>query len=119
MRATVTILCIPIAVALAVCLALERRTSLKLSDENNSLRQQLSQMDQQFAENLRLSNLVAEASGSPAPANRAAEVSLAMDEPAKELVRLRGEVAALQEQNKEIQQLQADTRETRAAAETA
>jgi hypothetical protein len=119
MRATVTILCIPIAAAVAVCLALERRASLKLTEENNSLRQQLSQMDQLFAENLRLSNLVAEASGSPSPANRAAELFPATDEPAKELVRLRGEVAALQEQNKEIQQLQANTLEARVTAETA
>jgi hypothetical protein len=119
MRATVTILWIPIAMALAVYVALERRTSLKLSDENNGLRQRLSEMEQLVAENQRLSNLVAEANGSPSPPNRAVEASLATDEPVKDLVRLRSEVKALQQQNEEIQQLQANTREIRASAENA
>ena len=35
------------------------------------------------------------------------------------MLKRNGEIAALQQQNKELQQLQADTRETRAAAETA
>jgi len=118
MRAAITILCVPIAVGLAVWLGLERRASLKLNEENNSLRRQWSQMPLLFAENQRLSNLVAEGNGSLSPPNRAAKPSLATDESA-ELVRLRGEVKALQEQNREIQELQANTRETRAAAETA
>jgi len=52
-----------------------------------------------FAENQRLSNLVAEENGSLSPPNRAAKPSLATDE-SMELVRLRGEVKALQKQNR-------------------
>src|SRR5436189_3752588 len=95
MRATVTIMCILVAAGLAVCLALDRQASLKLNQENNGLRQRLSQMDKLVAENQRLSNLVAVANGLPARPNRVAEVTLTTDEPAKELVRLRGEVEAL------------------------
>jgi hypothetical protein len=103
---------------LAIWLALELRASLKLKEENKSLRQQLSQMPQLVVENERLSNLVAAANGSISPHNRAAETSLVTDE-SKQLARLRVEVKALQDQNAEIQKLQANTRETRAAAETA
>ena len=118
MRATIAILCVPITTGLAVWLGLDLRASLKLNEENYSQRQQLSQMPLLFAENQRLSNLVAEENGSLSPPNRAAKPSLATDE-SMELVRLRGEVKALQKQNREIEELQADTRETRAAAETA
>jgi hypothetical protein len=119
MRAAVTILGIAVTLALVVCLAHERRASLKLNEDNDRLRQQLSQVDQLSAENQRLSNLVAEANGSVSPPNRAGERSPMADEPAKDLLRLRGEVEALQQQNKEIQKLRANTREVRAAAETA
>jgi hypothetical protein len=117
-RAAVTILCIPIAVGLAVWLGLDLRASLKLNEENNSLRQQMSQMPKLLAENERLSNSAAEKDGSLPSPNRAAEPFPATNE-SMELVRLRGEVKALQQQNREIQELQANTRETRAAAETA
>jgi hypothetical protein len=119
MRAIVTILCIPIAAALGVCLALERAASLKLNEENNGLRQQLSQMDQLSAENRRLSNLLAQPIGPLSGPNQAVESFLVTDEPAQELVRLRGEVKVLQQQNNELQRLQADTGEARAAAQAA
>lgn len=115
MRRTVTILCLPIAMGLAIWLTLEHRALLKVNAENSSLRQQLSQMPQLLAENERLSNLIAEENGSPSPPDPTAETS----HESKDLDRLRGEVKALQQQNKEIQQLQANTRETRAAVETA
>lgn len=119
MRSTVTIICILIAAGLAVCLALERQASLKLERENNSLRERLSQMDKLVAENQRLSNLVAEANGSLSGPNRAADVSPAADGPAQELARLRGQVETFDQQSKEIETLRANTREARAAAETA
>src|SRR5438552_3408017 len=119
MKATATINCTLAAAGLAVWLALDRQASLKLERENNELRQRLSQMDQVAAENQRLSDLVAGANSSPSLPNRPAEVSPAMDELAKELVRLRGEVAALRHQSQEIETLRANTREVRATAETA
>src|SRR6266496_1054977 len=119
MRAPVTIIWIVAVAGLAVCLALERQASLKLERENNGLRERLSQSDKLVAENQRLSNLLAETNGLPARPNRSADVSLATVEPAKELVRLRGEVEALRQQSKEIETLRANTREVRATAETA
>ena len=119
MRAPVTIIWIVAGAGLAVCLALERQASLKLERENNGLRERLSQSDKLVAENQRLSNLLAETNGLPARPNRSADVSLATVEPAKELVRLRGEVDALRQQSKEIETLRANTREVRATAETA
>src|SRR5207249_10519335 len=119
MRPKVTIICTLAAAGLVIYLALERQASRKLERENNGLRQRLSQMDELAAENQRLSNLVAEANGLPSRPNRLAEVSPATDDPSKELVRLRGEVEALREQNKQIETLRANTREVRAAAEAA
>src|SRR6266404_3538752 len=119
MRATVTIICILAAAGLAIYLTLKRQASLKLEREDNGLRLRLSQMDELVAENQRLSSLVAEANGLPSRSNRPADVSLATDDPSNELVRLRGEVEALRQQSKEIETLRANTREVRAAAETA
>src|SRR5437667_5415972 len=119
MRVIVIIICILAAAGLAVYLALERQASLKLERENDGLRQRLSQMDKLAAENQRLSNLVAEATGLPSRSNRPAEASPATDERAKELFRLRGEVEALRQQSREIETLRANTREVRTAAETA
>jgi type II secretory pathway pseudopilin PulG len=119
MRATATIICILAAAGLATYAGLERRASLQLERENNGLRQRLSQMDNLRAENQRLSALATEANGSASRPNLAAHVSPAMDGPAKELVRLRGEVEALSQQSREIETLRANTREARAAAGTA
>jgi hypothetical protein len=116
MRAIVTIICILVAAGLALPLTLERQASLNLERENSRLRQRLSQMGELVAEHQRLSNLVAEENGLT---TRPAEISLAADELAKELVRLRGEVEALRQQSKEIETLRANTRELRAKAETA
>src|SRR5205823_12078368 len=59
-----------------------------------------------------------EATGLAPRLNRPAEEPLTADEPAKELVRLRGEVEALGQQSKELETLRANAREARAAAET-
>ena len=101
---------IPVAAGLGVWLAFERQAALKLGLENEGLRQRLSQMEEP-AENQRVSNQV------PSPPNQTAETPPRTE--ADELVRLRGEVAALRDQTKEIEKLRADTRVARAATETA
>jgi hypothetical protein len=118
MSAKTTIICTVAAMGLAVCLVIERQASLTLEQENNALRERLSQRDQLIAENQSLANLVAEANGSPSRPNGPA-ASLRGTEPAQELARLRREVEAFRQQSKEIEILQANTREVRAAAETA
>ena len=118
-RTIATIMCILAAAGLAVCLALERQARLKLDQENNALRQQLSQTDEVLAHNRRLSNLLAQASASPSRPSESVEGASATDERAKELVRLRSEVEALRRQSKEIEALQADTHQVRAARENA
>jgi len=110
MKATVAIMLIPVAAGLGVWLAFERQAALKLGLENEGLRQRLSQMEEP-AENQRVSNQV------PSPPNQTAETPPRTE--ADELVRLRGEVAALRDQTKEIEKLRADTRVARAATETA
>ena len=120
MKATITIALIPVAAGLAIYLALESQTALKLSHDNDDLRQRLSQMDDLTAENQRLSNLVTQMDSIPSRPGRAAaanEMSAPGDE--AELVRLRGEVEELRTQTREIENLRANTREARAAAETA
>jgi hypothetical protein len=105
-------------------------------------------MDQVIAENQRLSNLVAQASGPPSRPNERAEAAPGTDKRAevpagtdkgaaassgtdkraeapsgtdkrsKEIVRLRGEVEVLRQQSKEIETLREDTRQVRAAQPT-
>ncbi len=119
MKATFPILALPIAVGLAVWLALERQAVLKLSQENDGLRQRLSQMDELSAENQRLSSLVMASKRSAGGDASTPREALATDEPSDELTRLRSEAQALREQGKEIEKLQANTREVRVSAETA
>jgi RNA polymerase sigma factor (sigma-70 family) len=70
----------------------------KLREENDSLRKQTEQLAQIQAENDRLSNLVAEASGSQKLASN--QLS--------DLLKLRGEVADLRRQTNELNKLQAE-----------
>jgi hypothetical protein len=118
MRATVAIIVITVAAGLAVYLALERQAALKLNQENEGLRQLLSEMDELAAENRRLSNLVAEMDRLPARPERAATGEMSAPSEKEELVRLRGEVEGLREQTKEIENLRANTPEAGTAAET-
>lgn len=113
----VGVLCALAGAGLAIGVAVERHASFKLAQENTALQQQLSPMDKLIAENLRLSNLVAQAKGSPLGSKQRVEATSATEERAKELVRLRQEVAALRQQSKEIESLREDTRQARAARE--
>jgi hypothetical protein len=119
MRTIATILCILTAAVLAVCITFERQASARLNQQNTALRQPLSQMDMLLAESQRLSNLVANAKLSPQRPNQPSPSPTPADEPGGELLRLRAEVEALRQQSKEIDTLRADSREARAAAESA
>ena len=77
---------------LATALVIQLSTQLKLRDENESLLHENNRLSQLAAENERLSNLVAQASQSMPTTI----------EPARELLRLRGEVGALRRQNQEL-----------------
>jgi hypothetical protein len=114
-RTIFIIICLLAAAGLALRVAAERETRIRLDQQGSALREQLSQMDQVIAENQRLSNLVAQAKDSPARPTSRPEVPLSTDVRSKELVRLRGEVEALRQQSKEIAALREDTRQVRAA----
>jgi hypothetical protein len=105
-------ICILVAAGLALGAAVEHRTRVRQTEDNRALRQKLSQMDRLLAENQRLSNLVAQ--GDKAPAGELPETETGSNEQSGELVRLRNEVGALQQQYQELQKLRADTRHVRA-----
>ncbi|HLP77450.1 MAG TPA: hypothetical protein VK327_11100 [Candidatus Paceibacterota bacterium] len=108
-------ICVLTAAGLAFCLALEHQSSAKLNQENNALRQQLSQMDMLLAENQRWSNLLPPTSVLPAPLNDSIAAPRARpEEPARELERLRREAEVLRQQSQQIESLRADTRQVRA-----
>ena len=107
------------AAGLAIGVGVERQARLRLGQENRALHQQLSQMDGLIAESQRLSNLVAQANGSPSQPNGQSGAPSATDERLKEIVRLRGEVEGLRQQSQEIETLRADTRQVRTAQENA
>lgn len=111
------LLCGFTAVGLAVWMLGERRAWSGVDHANRSLRQQLSQMDGLLADNNRLLAQVTVGSGPSSPTNQASDTASAIDEPAKELLRLRGEVEVLREESKTIETLREDTRHARAAAQ--
>ncbi len=115
----INLLCGVAAVGLAVCLAREHRAASELDQANKGLRVQLSQVDALLADNQRLLALIPANSGRAAQSGQGADSASAMSEPAKELIRLRGEAEVLRQENKVIQSVLADTRQARAAAETA
>src|SRR5215469_18873756 len=110
----VNVICILAAAGLTVGLGFERQACLKLAQENNAFRQQLSQMDEVVADNQRLSILVAQGSTSQSGRDELASKPSTSDAPAQELVQLRGEVETLRQQSKEVEALRADTRQARA-----
>jgi hypothetical protein len=103
------------ASGLAIGVVVERHAWFKLDQENGALRQQLSQRAQYLAENQRLSNLVARANSPPSRPDVQLASPAATDERVEELLRLRGEVAALRQQGREVEALREDTRRTRRA----
>lgn len=117
MRATVAIMLIPVAAGLAVWLTFEHQATVKLDQENDGLRQRLSQMEERASPSQPPPNPVPEINNAPSPPNQAAETPGQTE--AEELVRLRGEVGPLRDQTREIEKLRADTRVARAATETA
>jgi hypothetical protein len=83
-----------LAGGMAVLLLLSNMAQLKLREENQSLRQQADQLAELAAENGRLSNVVANATGAQASAQL------------NELLRLRSEVGRLRKQTNELGKLQ-------------
>ena len=92
----------------AIWLAAGHQARLRLGEENRALRRQLDQMDGLIADNERLSNLVAQASGSQS----------LTDDQLRELLRLRGEAGVLREQRQELETLREENRRVRAALES-
>jgi hypothetical protein len=82
---------VALAVAVATPLLIQHHTQTKLHQENQALQLRLARLDQLVAENQRLSNLVAQAAPAAAapPTNR---------DPAPEVLRLRGEVGRLRQE---------------------
>ena len=113
------LLCALAAAGLVVWLVGERRTWSGVDHANQALRQQLSQLDGLLADNRRLMALVPSESAPSSPSNPGSDTVSTMAEPAKELLRLRGQVEVLREESKAIETLREDTRQTRAALETA
>ena len=87
------VLCAAAVVGVASWVAVGYQARLRLEEENLGLRQQLDQMGELAVENERLSNLVAHASQSQS----------LPDDQLRELLRLRGEVAALRQQGKALE----------------
>jgi hypothetical protein len=81
-----------VAAGVAVPLVIQHRHQVEVREENPALRLQAEQLGQFAAENARLSNLVV----------RSSQVRTLPDAPSSELLRLRGEVGMLREQNQEL-----------------
>ena len=91
------------AAAIAAPVIVQHQSVSRLREENRILQEQQSKVAQLASENERLTNLVAQANRAPA---------LEQDQ-VHELLRLRGEVASLRQQNKELEQLKQENRELR------
>jgi len=103
-----SVLCAVAAVGVTIWLAEEHQARLRLGQENQALRQQLSRLAGLVAENERLSNILAQAKSPPS----------LPDERLKELLRLRGEAGVLRQQGKEIEALRQENRLARAKLES-
>lgn len=101
------VLCAAAVVGVASWVAVGYQARLGLEEENLGLRQQLDQMGELAVENERLSNLVAHASQSQS----------LPDDQLRELLRLRGEVAALRQQCKALESRLLENRQAAAAPE--
>jgi RNA polymerase sigma factor (sigma-70 family) len=102
-----TLIILAVAAGGATPLIIQHNAQVKLSAENQSLRQQIDQLAQLTAENERLSNLVAQSTQSLSPPSQ----------PSHELLRLRGEVGLLRQQNQGLAQLLAQRQQTTSAAD--
>ena len=108
-----SLLCSFIAVGLLACLFGERRAWSGVNQANKDLRLQLSQMGPLLADNQRLLALLPTQSAPASQSNKESASVSALNEPAKELLRLRGEAAALRQESKAIEALREDTRQAR------
>ncbi|HLP77766.1 MAG TPA: hypothetical protein VK327_12710, partial [Candidatus Paceibacterota bacterium] len=100
--------CTAIVLGLAVGVALEHRTRIKLGKEHQALEEQLGQMAELVARSRQLSNLVARANA-PRPLP---------DDQLRELLRLRGQIGMLRQQTNELEAIRAENRQARATLET-
>lgn len=91
------------AAALATPLVVQHRSVSQLSEENQSLRRQQSQLSQSIAQNQRLSNLVAQAG----------RTQSLPDPDVRELLKLRAEVGLLRQQSRELAQVKEENRQLR------
>ena len=89
----------------ATLLFVQHQSILRLKRDNQSLEQLANQLTQVAADNLRLSNLVAQASGAQALS----------DAQEHELLKLRGEVGRLRQQDKDLENVRAENSRFRAA----
>jgi RNA polymerase sigma factor (sigma-70 family) len=85
-------------IALATPLVMQHRTNVKLREETQLLRAQNEQLALTAAENARLSNLLRDAKSRPIPQANSSN----------ELLKLRGDVARLREDSRELARLKAD-----------
>ena len=106
-----------VATALILGLLGERRAWSGVDQANGAMRVQLSQMDALLADNQRLLALLPIDSGQSSQSIQNSGEVAALDEPAKELLRLRGEAEVLRQESKAIEALREDTRQTRLALE--
>jgi len=90
-------------IVVAAALVLQRQAQVQLQSENQSLRQQLEQVAQLAIENERLSNLVAQAKNA----------NTLPTEQMQELLRLRGEVGRLRQDNRALERLKAENQQLR------
>ncbi len=94
-----------VVASVATPLVVQHQSETKLREENEVLRQQVSQIAQSYVENTRLSNLVA----------RAKESQSLSEGQLSELLRLRGEVGLLRDQTNELARLRQENRQLRSA----
>src|SRR5438309_8551332 len=94
-------------VGLAIWVAVEHQTRLRLREERKALELQLNQMAELTARNKQLSNLVAKANPPQS----------LPDEQLRELLRLRGQVGILRQQARELETVREENHQARAALE--
>lgn len=95
-----------VAVAALAALSFQHQTVSRLREENQSLQQQQTRLNQLAADNERLSNLVAQANSPQS----------APEQSNSELLRLRGEVGLLRQQSRDLAKLQEENHQLRAEA---
>ena len=117
-RIVFTIVCTLAAAGMALRVAVEHETRVRLDQQDSALRERLSERaeapagtDERFARTGTLVGTAERFAPAGAPPGTARQL--------QELVRLRGEVESLRQQSKEIETLREDTRQVRAAQQGA